>query len=52
MPEVASRDPQALILPIIKKVLRAQVVRPDAVAYTAGPGLIGSLLVGATVAHL
>ena len=52
MPEVASRDHQALILPIIKKVLQeAQVVRPDAVAYTAGPGLIGSLLVGATVAR-
>lgn len=56
VPELASRDHIRKILPLVDKVLRAcpqSDGRPpvDAVAYTAGPGLVGALLVGASLAR-
>lgn len=51
VPELASRDHVRKLLPLIEQVLAA--ARPaapiDGVAYTAGPGLIGALLVGAAL---
>ncbi len=52
VPELASRDHIRKILPLIEECLSsAKLSRQDidAVAYTAGPGLIGALLVGASV---
>jgi len=52
VPELASRDHIRKALPLIKKVLADAGVKKadiDGVAYTAGPGLIGALLVGATL---
>ena len=49
VPELASRDHVLRLLPLVREALaesgstRASI---DAVAYTAGPGLIGALLVG------
>lgn len=53
VPELASRDHIRKLLPLLDQVLAdAGAVPADlgAVAYTAGPGLVGALLVGATVA--
>jgi N6-L-threonylcarbamoyladenine synthase len=53
VPELASRDHIRRLLPMVEEVLgRAGVTGPglDGIAYTAGPGLIGALLVGATMA--
>ncbi len=53
VPELASRDHIRKLLPLIDETLSAAGVTPanlTAVAYTAGPGLIGALLVGATLA--
>lgn len=50
VPELASRDHLARLLPIVDRVL-ASAGPVDAVAYTAGPGLVGALLVGASVAR-
>lgn len=54
VPELASRDHIRRIIPLARKVL-AQAERSlddiEAVAYTAGPGLAGALLVGASVAQ-
>jgi N6-L-threonylcarbamoyladenine synthase len=50
VPELASRDHVRRLLPLVREALNeAQADRQsiDAVAYTAGPGLIGALLVGA-----
>jgi N6-L-threonylcarbamoyladenine synthase len=50
VPELASRDHVRKLLPLVKKVLEDSGTEPagiDGVAYTAGPGLIGALLVGA-----
>ena len=50
VPEIASRDHVKRLLPLIARCLEdAGLTRDDidAVAYTAGPGLIGALLVGA-----
>lgn len=50
VPELASRDHVRKLLPLVRQVLeRANLGRHDleGVAYTAGPGLIGALLVGA-----
>src|SRR6202161_2100110 len=50
VPELASRDHVRRLLPLVRQALaEAKSDRPaiDAVAYTAGPGLIGALLVGA-----
>lgn len=52
VPELASRDHIRKTLPLIDKVLAdAQCTKRDidAVAYTAGPGLVGALMVGATL---
>jgi len=52
VPELASRDHIRKALPLIEQVLsEAKLQRQDidAVAYTAGPGLVGALLVGAAI---
>ena len=49
VPELASRDHVRRIIPLVRKVLSEAGVAGsdlDGVAYTAGPGLIGALLVG------
>ena len=53
VPELASRDHIRRTLPMIHAALTKAELSPDqinSVAYTAGPGLIGALLVGASVA--
>ncbi|NKQ13203.1 tRNA (adenosine(37)-N6)-threonylcarbamoyltransferase complex transferase subunit TsaD [Pseudomonas sp. SST3] len=54
VPELASRDHVKRMLPLIRQVL-AEAGREssqiDAIAYTAGPGLVGALLVGASCAQ-
>lgn len=52
VPELASRDHVRKIIPLIEEVMtNANLTRQDihGVAYTVGPGLVGALLVGATV---
>ena len=52
VPELASRDHVRKTLPLIKEALAEAGLerdRIDGVAYTAGPGLVGALLVGAAV---
>ena len=52
VPELAARDHIRSIIPLIDSVLNDAnnpVQKPDAIAYTAGPGLAGALLVGASV---
>lgn len=52
VPELASRDHVRKLIPLIREVMAdANVVAADieGIAYTAGPGLIGALLVGASV---
>jgi N6-L-threonylcarbamoyladenine synthase len=52
VPEIASRDHIRCLLPLIEQVLaEAQISRPDAIAYTAGPGLVGALMVGGGMAN-
>jgi len=54
VPELASRDHVRKLLPLIRQTLAEaglQVEDLDGVAYTAGPGLVGALLVGAGVAR-
>src|SRR5579862_1512619 len=54
VPELASRDHVRRLLPLIRSVLeRAGTTSADlnGVAYTAGPGLIGALLTGASLAR-
>ena len=52
VPEIASRDHIRMLLPLIQKVMgEAGVEKPDAIAYTAGPGLSGALMVGSGVAN-
>ncbi|MDH5344463.1 MAG: tRNA (adenosine(37)-N6)-threonylcarbamoyltransferase complex transferase subunit TsaD [Gammaproteobacteria bacterium] len=52
VPEIASRDHLRRLLPLIRQVLdETGVDRPDAIAYTAGPGLVGALMVGAGMAN-
>ncbi|SDW91799.1 tRNA (adenosine(37)-N6)-threonylcarbamoyltransferase complex transferase subunit TsaD [Marinobacter mobilis] len=54
VPELASRDHVRKLLPLCDQVLaeagrtRADI---DGIAYTAGPGLVGALMVGGSVAH-
>jgi len=53
VPELASRDHIRRLLPMVRTVLAAADTAPlevTGVAYTAGPGLIGALMVGACVA--
>lgn len=52
VPELASRDHVRKVLPLLREVMaQAQTRPPDihGVAYTAGPGLAGALLVGAAI---
>ncbi|HEX7061071.1 MAG TPA: tRNA (adenosine(37)-N6)-threonylcarbamoyltransferase complex transferase subunit TsaD [Woeseiaceae bacterium] len=52
VPEIASRDHLRRLLPLVAEVLEAAgTARPDAVACTAGPGLVGALMVGSGLAH-
>jgi N6-L-threonylcarbamoyladenine synthase len=54
VPELASRDHVARLLPLVREALAAAESAPErigGVAYTAGPGLIGALLVGAGFAR-
>jgi len=52
VPEIASRDHIRCLLPLIGQVLQeAGIERPDAIAYTAGPGLVGALMVGSGMAN-
>ena len=54
VPELASRDHIQRVLPLIHETLAAanlSLQEVDGIAYTAGPGLIGALLVGASVAR-
>ncbi len=54
VPELASRDHVRKILPLIEQVF-VEAGRTTAdlggIAYTAGPGLVGALMVGATIAR-
>jgi N6-L-threonylcarbamoyladenine synthase len=52
VPELASRDHVKKTLPLIKQAIEQAGLNSsdiDGVAYTAGPGLAGALLVGATI---
>jgi len=54
VPELASRDHIRRLVPLLRKILAdssASLRDIDAVAYTAGPGLAGALLVGASFAE-
>jgi N6-L-threonylcarbamoyladenine synthase len=54
VPELASRDHVRKVLPLIRETLAEAGLNTtdlDGVAYTAGPGLVGALLVGAGVAR-
>ncbi|MCK9469821.1 MAG: tRNA (adenosine(37)-N6)-threonylcarbamoyltransferase complex transferase subunit TsaD [Porticoccaceae bacterium] len=59
VPELASRDHVRRILPLIRQVLadsassrdRSDSNSIDGIAYTAGPGLVGALMVGGSVAR-
>lgn len=53
VPELASRAHQQNIVPVLHEALKKAEIKLneiDAVAYTRGPGLLGSLLVGASFA--
>ncbi len=53
VPELASRQHQQLILPVVRRALdEAKVSKKelDAIAFTIGPGLLGSLVVGVSFA--
>lgn len=52
VPELASRDHVRKTIPLVKAALEQAQCNPkdiDGVAYTAGPGLMGALLVGTTI---
>ncbi len=54
VPELASRDHIRKALPLLQQVLDEAGVAAtalDGIAYTAGPGLVGALMVGATLAQ-
>ncbi len=54
VPELASRDHIRKTLPLIDAALKQAGCQPedlDGIAYTAGPGLVGALLVGSTIAR-
>lgn len=53
VPELASRAHQAHMIPVVDRALREAGITPaaiSAVAFTRGPGLLGSLLVGMSFA--
>ena len=54
VPELASRDHVRRVIPLTRQVMHASgltLADVGAIAYTAGPGLAGALLVGASVAQ-
>lgn len=54
VPELASRDHVRKLLPLVREALKEAGLTPadlGGVAYTAGPGLVGALLVGAAAAR-
>lgn len=54
VPELASRDHIRKTLPLIKAALKEANITAqdiDGIAYTSGPGLVGALLVGSTIAR-
>ncbi|MGN2253936.1 tRNA (adenosine(37)-N6)-threonylcarbamoyltransferase complex transferase subunit TsaD [Frateuria sp. GZRe12] len=54
VPELASRDHVRKLLPLVREALAQAGMTPadlGGVAYTAGPGLVGALLVGAAAAR-
>ncbi|MDX1634448.1 MAG: tRNA (adenosine(37)-N6)-threonylcarbamoyltransferase complex transferase subunit TsaD [Marinobacter sp.] len=54
VPELASRDHVRKLLPLCDEILQAAGrtrSQLDGIAYTAGPGLVGALMVGGSVAH-
>ncbi len=54
VPEIASRDHIRVLLPLVEQTLAEAGLSPqalDGVGYTAGPGLVGALLVGAGFAR-
>lgn len=54
VPELASRDHIRRVLPLLDRVLAAgkrELAQIDALAVTAGPGLAGALLVGASIGY-
>ena len=54
VPELASRDHIRRLLPLLQRTLDEAgigLAEVDAIAVTAGPGLAGALLVGASVGH-
>lgn len=53
VPELASRAHQQNIIPVVDQALKAAGLKPEdlsAIAFTRGPGLMGSLLVGTSFA--
>ena len=53
VPELASREHDKLIVPVVKEALskaNISLTEIEAIAYTRGPGLLGSLLVGSSFA--
>ena len=54
VPELAARDHARRLLPLTQELLRhanTDITTVSAIAYTAGPGLVGALLVGASFAR-
>ncbi len=52
VPELASRDHIRKVIPLINQAMQEANTQPKdihGIAYTAGPGLVGALLVGATI---
>ena len=53
VPELASREHDKLIVPVLREALhksKTSLNQIDVIAYTRGPGLLGSLLVGSSFA--
>ena len=54
VPELASRDHIRFLIPLLQEVLQQAAINKadiDGIAYTAGPGLIGALMSGASMAR-
>ncbi len=54
VPELASRDHIRYLIPLLEQTLQQAAIKKtaiDGIAYTAGPGLIGALMSGASLAR-